>query len=69
MTEAQADFLRRLQTHDPTQRFVTHSMLEMMAEMSSHLEGWIARDLHGALSLTPAGLAALAAHDRKEPQP
>jgi len=57
MTEAQAAWLRKLWDEgDPRVVFSSE------AWVSLH-NGWISRDAHDVFSITPAGLAALAAYE------
>ena len=58
MTPAQANLLRRVQA-DSQVRETDFQIIDMACTAF----GWVRRDLHGCLALTPAGLAALADHD------
>ena len=59
MTPAQAAMLRRVQV-DAQTRF---DDFDMLISFMNWNDGYVQKDLHGCLSLTPAGLAALADHD------
>ena len=61
MTEAQAAVLGRVRWDAQTKL----SDFDLTSGGACFHAGWLRADKHGYLSLTPAGLAALAEHERK----